>query len=316
MLFFGPWPCKNSHMDRDLDWDDLKAFLAVMRAGRLTAAARAMRIDHSTLSRRIKRLEAALQTRLFDRMTGGYRPTAAGEQLLREAEAVESLTIAMQSRLSDQTAQLAGAVRIAGPEGFGTYFLAPRFGRLTAEHPGIEVEMIAKPGVISLSRREAEMAVTNICPQRGPLHASKLTDYELGVYASSSYLARHPKIRNQRDLAKHDFIGYIDDMLPTAAHDYLREVDKSIAPKVRISNILTQLAATRGGVGLCVLPCFMCASHPDLIRLLPTELRIIRSYWLVVHSDLRQLPRVRVAADFITEAVRAERNLFLPGNAD
>lgn len=303
-------------MNRDLDWDDLKAFLAVMRAGRLTAAAKSMRIDHSTLSRRIHRLEKALQTRLFDRLTGGYRPTAAGEQLLREAEAVESLTIGIQSRLSDGASQLTGAVRIAGPEGFGTYFLAPRLGRFTADHPGIEIELIAKPGVVSLSRREAEMAVTNICPQKGPLHASKLMDYELGVYASSAYLSHHPEIRQPRDLAGHDFIGYIEDMLPTAAHDYLQEVAKSITPKVRISNILTQLGAAGGGVGLCVLPCFMCASQPDLIRLLPSEIRIIRSYWLVIHSDLRRLPRVRAAADFITDAVRAERDLFLPDQAD
>jgi DNA-binding transcriptional LysR family regulator len=302
-------------MNRDMDWDDLKAFLAVMRAGRLTAAARAMRIDHSTLSRRIHRLEEALQTRLFDRLTGGYRPTAAGEQLLQEAEAVESLTIGMQSRLGDGASQLAGAVRIAGPEGFGTYFLAPRFGQFTADHPAIEIELIAKPGVVSLSRREAEMAVTNICPQKGPLHASKLTDYELGVYASAAYLSRHPEIRQPRDLAGHDFIGYIEDMLPTAAHDYLQEVGKSITPRVRISNILTQLGAAAGGVGLCVLPCFICASQPDLVRLLPTEIRIIRSYWLVIHSDLRQLPRVRAAAAFIADAVRAERDLFLPGQA-
>lgn len=316
MLFFQPGPCKNSHMNRDFDWDDLKAFLAVMRAGRLTAAARAMRVDHSTLSRRIHRLEAVLQARLFDRLTGGYRPTAAGEQLLREAEAIESLTIGMQSRLADRTSQLTGAVRIAGPEGFGTHFLAPRLGRLAADHPGIEIELIANPRVVSLSKREAEMAVTNICPQKGPLHAAKLTDYELGVYASAAYLSRHPEIGNKRELARHDFVGYIEDMLPTAAHDYLQEVGKSIVPRVRISNILTQLAAARGGVGLCVLPCFMCASRPDLIRVLPAEIRIVRSYWLVIHSDLRQLPRVRAAADFITEAVRVERGLFLPGDAD
>jgi DNA-binding transcriptional LysR family regulator len=297
-------------MNQEFDWNDLKAFLAVMRTGRLTAAAKLMKIDHSTLGRRIVRLEEALQTRLFDRLTVGYRPTAAGEQLLRETEDIESLTIGLQSRLTNMTSELAGAVRVAAPEGFGTFFLASRIGQLTSTHPKIEFELIAGPSVVSLSKREADMAVTNICPQKGRLHALKLTDYELGIYASPSYLSNSPNIQNKRNLLNHNFIGYMEDMLPTAEHAYLNEINKSIVPNVRISNVFTQLAATQGGVGLCVLPCFMCASQPDLIRILPSDIRIFRSYWLVIHSDLRELPRVRATADFIIDSVRNNSQLF------
>jgi DNA-binding transcriptional LysR family regulator len=310
MLLIAVRLCNYSHMNQEFDWNDLKAFLAVMRTGRLTAAAKLMKIDHSTLGRRIVRLEEALQTRLFDRLTVGYRPTAAGEQLLRETEDIESLTIGLQSRLTNMTSELAGAVRVAAPEGFGTFFLASRIGQLTSTHPKIEFELIAGPSVVSLSKREADMAVTNICPQKGRLHALKLTDYELGIYASPSYLSNSPNIQNKRNLLNHNFIGYMEDMLPTAEHAYLNEINKSIVPNVRISNVFTQLAATQGGVGLCVLPCFMCASQPDLIRILPSDIRIFRSYWLVIHSDLRELPRVRATADFIIDSVRNNSQLF------
>jgi DNA-binding transcriptional LysR family regulator len=310
MLLIATPLCNYSHMNQEFDWNDLKAFLAVMRTGRLTAAAKLMKIDHSTLGRRIVRLEEALQTRLFDRLTVGYRPTAAGEQLLRETENIESLTIGLQSRLTNMTSELAGAVRVAAPEGFSTFFLASRIGQLTSTHPKIEFELIAGPSVVSLSKREADMAVTNICPQKGRLQALKLTDYELGIYASPSYLSNSPKIQNKRNLLNHNFIGYMEDMLPTAEHAYLNEINKAIVPNVRISNVFTQLAATQGGVGLCVLPCFMCASQPNLIRILPSDIRIFRSYWLVIHSDLRELPRVRATADFIIDSVRNSSQLF------
>jgi DNA-binding transcriptional LysR family regulator len=310
MLLIAAQLCNYSHMNQEFDWNDLKAFLAVMRTGRLTAAAKLMKIDHSTLGRRIVRLEEALQTRLFDRLTVGYRPTAAGEQLLRETENIESLTIGLQSRLTNMTSELAGAVRVAAPEGFSTFFLASRIGQLTSTHPKIEFELIAGPSVVSLSKREADMAVTNICPQKGRLHALKLTDYELGIYASPSYLSNSPKIQNKRDLLNHNFIGYMEDMLPTAEHAYLNEINKAIVPNVRISNVFTQLAATQGGVGLCVLPYFMCASQPNLVRILPSDIRIFRSYWLVIHSDLRELPRVRATADFIIDSVRNDSQLF------
>lgn len=299
-------------MARDFDWNDLRSFLAVMRAGRLTVAAQAMGIDHTTLGRQVARLEEVLQTRLFERRPMGYVPTPAAERLLADAEAMETLVIGLRARMTDQVHGLTGAVRIGAPEGFGTSFLAPRIGYLALTHPGLEIELIANPRVVSLSKREADIAVTNYCPEEGRLHAVKLTDYELGIYASREYLLSHPAIRDRADLVDHTFIGYIGDLLPTSAHAYLPEVGRTISPRLRISNILTQRAVTEGGAGICVLPHFMCANRPELVRLLGEEIRIVREFWLIIHSDMRDLARVRTAVDFIVDAVHQERRLFLP----
>lgn len=303
-------------MSDPFDWNDLKAFLAVMRTGRLTVAAKSLRVEHSTLSRRINRLEHALDVKLFERMPAGYQPSSAAEDLVKQAETIESLMIGIQSRFTDQASELTGAVRIAGPEGFGTTYLASRLRRLNEIHPNLEIELIANPRVVSLPKREAEMAITNIRPQKGSLHAFKLTDYELGVYAAREYLSSRPAIVKKAQFDDHPFIGYIDDLLPTPAHDYLNEIGKSIEPRIRLSNILTQLAAAKGALGLCVLPCFMCREVPELVRVLGDEIKIHRSYWLVIHSDLRKIARIRAAADFIADTVCAERNLFLPGHKD
>ncbi len=313
MLFFVHLLCKKSHMKQNFDWNDLQAFLAVMRTGKLTAAARLLQVDHTTLGRRISRLEDALKVRLFDRLTVGYRPTAAAEDLLADAEAIESLSAGIYARFTDQVSELTGTIRIAGPEGFGTFFLGPHLDQFQSAYPNLQLELIANPRVVSLSKREAEMAITNIRPTRGSLHAVKLTDYELGVYGSPKYLKKASPIKQKSDLEAHKFIGYIDDMLPTPTHDYLDEISKSIIPDVRISNILTQMAAAKGGAGLCVLPCFMASGQTDLQRLALDDMKITRTYWLVIQSDARQLARVRATADFIINRVQEGRRTFLPG---
>lgn len=300
---------------RDLDWNDLQAFLAVVRAGRLTAAAQAMRVDHSTLSRRITGLEAALKTRLFERRPAGYVPTAAGERLVAEAEAVESILIGMRAKLTDQVLGLAGSVRIGTPEGFGTYFLTPQMIHFCARHRELQVELVANPRTVSLSKREADIGIMMARPEEGRLHATRLTDYEMGLYASRHYLARHAPIASRADIRQHAFIGYIDDLLPTAAHGYVAELDKALNPQMRMSNIITQLVAAASGGGLCMLPCFMAGTSADLVRLLPEEIAITRSYWLVIHSDVRELARVRAVIDFIAETVAEHRRLFLPSGA-
>jgi DNA-binding transcriptional LysR family regulator len=297
---------------KEFDWNDLRAFLAVVRTGRLTAAALQLGIEHSTLSRRIKGLENALQARLFDRRPSGYVLTEAGEKLIVEAEAVESLTIKISSKIAEPHAKMAGSVRIATPEGFGTYFLARHLPRLTRQHSALQVELIANPSGVSLTKREADVAVTNSRPETGRLRARKLCDYELGLYASAEYLANRPTPAKLADVEGADIIGYMTDLLPTPAHNYLREIFGERDPDLRISNVLTQTSATLAGYGYCVLPCFMASEHRELVRVLPQQVRVMRAYWLVMHSELRAPARARATTEFLHDAVQRDRHLFMP----
>jgi DNA-binding transcriptional LysR family regulator len=299
----------------EFNWNDLGAFLAVVRDGRLTTAAKRLKVDHSTLSRRIIALETALQTRLFERHPTGYVLTTAGERLVVEAEAIETRALSIRARVSDRTLDLTGAVRIGTPEGFGTYFLAGQIGAIAQRYPALEIEINANTRAVSLSKREADIAILMSRPDEGRVHARKLTDYQLGLYAAQDLLARTGPVASLDDLADHRIIGYIDDLLPTPQHNYLQAIPGRIEPQVRASNVITQFTMALAGAGLCILPCFMADREPRLVRLLPADICITRTYWLVVHSDTREVGRVRAVSEFIAAAALQARATFMPGAA-
>jgi DNA-binding transcriptional LysR family regulator len=295
----------------EFDWDNLKTFLAVARTGRLTAAAARLGADHATVSRRVGALESALKARLFERSPSGYALTQQGERLLATAEAVESLTLTAQAEVGGSDLSVAGTVRIGAPEGFGSYFLAPRLARLAELHPELEVELVAIPGVLSLSKREADLAVALSRPREGRLLTRKLTDYGLGLYGAPAYLAAHPPLMTRADMSRHRFVGYIEDLLYAPELDYMDAPDAEIAVRLRSSNLIAQLRATLAGAGLCVLPHFIAEQEPGLQRVLPEQVGLQREFWLLTHADLKAVARVRAVADFIAEEVRAARRSLL-----
>ena len=300
----------------DFEWSDLRFFLAVARAGRLTAAAARLGVEHSTVSRRLGALEATLGAKLFDRQPQGYALTAAGERLMAAAEGMESLALSAQGTIAGADLGVAGTVRIGAPDGFGTFFLAPRIAALAQMHPDLDIQLLAMPRVFSLSKREADLAISLSRPKEGRLAARKLTDYRLRLYAARAYLDRHGPIESRSALSRQAFVGYVDDLIYTPELDYAPLVGKDLRVKVKSSSLVAQLTATRGGAGVCVLPCFMgdlfAGEGADaLVPVLQHEVSITRTFWLISHTDMRDLARIRVAADFIAAEVHKARAMFL-----
>ncbi|HLZ66881.1 MAG TPA: LysR family transcriptional regulator [Aliidongia sp.] len=294
------------------DWDHLRYFLAVARTGRLTAAATRLRQDHTTVSRRIAALERALSTPLFERSPQGYSLTAAGRRLMVTAETMERTALAAHTEIQGDGPLISGTVRIGAPDGFGSYFLAPRIGALCRDHPELRPELVAMPRVFSLSKREADIAIGLSRPTEGRLYARKLADYRLGLYATPAYLAGHPPIEAPDDLKQQRLIGYAEDFIFSPELDYLPLIAPGVVPQFRSSNLIAQMQATLAGTGLCVLPHFMATGQPGLVPVLPA-VSIVRTFWLITHADLHDLPRIRATSDFIAREARAARELFLPG---
>lgn len=293
-----------------MDWDDLRYFLAVARTGRLTAAARRLGADHATVSRRVAALEGALQARLFERSPRGYALTEAGERLVARAEEMESAAQRMQNEIAGEKLSLGGAVRIGAPDGFGSFFLAPRLPALGARHPDLELQLVATPRIFSLSKREADIAVGLARPTEGRLAARKLIDYRLHLYAAERYLAEAGPIRSPDDLKRCRIIGYIPDLIYAEELDYLPGVGADLKPAFESSNLVAQYRAAQAGAGLCILPDFMAREDPSLKPVLPEEIGLTRTFWLILHADLRDVLRIRTVADFIVEAVEKERGVF------
>lgn len=296
-----------------MDWDHARVFLAVARAGQLLAAARRLDVDHATVSRRIAALETALGTRLLERRPTGCVLTPAGERFLEVAERIESEWLRAQAQFADGAVEMTGAVRVGAPDGFGTYFLASRLGKLAERHPGLTLQLAPLPRAFSLTRREADIAVTLERPQEGRLTARKLVDYTLGFYAARAYLDRRAAPQSLDDLVSHTLVTYVQDLLFSPVLVFA-DIYGPRFRRFECASALAQGEAVRAGAGIGVLHDYVAAQDADLVRVLP-QTSYERSYWLVTHADARDLLRVRAVADFIVEEVNAARALFRRADA-
>ena len=291
-----------------MNWDDTRIFLAVARSGQILGAAKSLGLNHATVARRLSALEGALDSKLFTRKTNGTELSGAGERFLVHAERMESAMLAA-SESAGADSLIEGTVRVGAPDGFGVAFLAPRLGLLAEKHRGLRIELVPVPRSFSLSRREADIAVTLERPREGRLVARKLTDYRLGLYAAASYLAAHGKPQTLPDLAVHRLVGYVEDLLYTASLDYTAEFLKGWRSSVAVSSAMGQTEAVRAGAGIGILHAFMARRDAGLVPVLP-EHTLTRSYWTVVHEDLRSVRRVSAVAEFLADIVSQDHAIF------
>lgn len=293
-----------------MNWDDVRIYLAVARAGQILGAARRLELNHATVSRRVAALEDALKAKLFRRTTTGSELTPAGERFLAVAERMEADMLAARAEIAEDDADISGTVRIGAPDGFGVAYLAPRLGELTARHRELVVQLVPVPRSFSLSRREADIAITVDRPTEGRLVASKLVDYTLGLYASRTYAEANGLPSSRNDLRNHRLVGYVPDLVINPVLDYAAEFSPDWSPGFMISSALGQAEAIRAGAGIGIVHTFVARSMPDLVPV--TAIRPIRrAYWLVYHESVRPLRRVQAVASFIAQAVERERGLFV-----
>ncbi|MCO5071416.1 MAG: LysR family transcriptional regulator [Rhizobiaceae bacterium] len=298
-----------------MNWDDVRIFLAVARAGQILGAARRLDLNHATVSRRAAGLEEAFGTKLFRRTTSGSELTPAGERFLAIAERIEAEMLGARSEVAGEGETVSGTVRIGAPDGFGVAFLAPRLGRLAELHPDLTVQLVPVPRSFSLSRREADLAITTERPTEGRLVAAKLVDYTLGLYASRAYADAHGLPQSRQELSRHRLVGYVPDLVINPSLDYAAEFAPDWNARFAISSALGQTAAVRAGAGIGILHAFIARSMPDLVPVTSIP-PIRRAYWLVYHESMRGLSRIAAVTDFISKAVENEKTLFGAGSAD
>jgi DNA-binding transcriptional LysR family regulator len=300
-------------MKSEMDWNDLRYFLAAARLGRLSPAARRLQVEHSTVSRRIDGLERAMGTRLFERHRDGLILTEAGHTLLPMAEQVEATVAVLSEALSGQDLSIRGEVRLGTPEGLAVCFLTPKLKPLLDDYPNLTVELLALPRLANLASREADLAITLEPPRRGPYVVARWTDYSYFLYGSRDYLDQHGPITTRADLARHPFVAYIDDYLLIPELRFLEKLcDK---PNLRFSStsMLAHKEAVLAGVGLAVLTPYISGNDPRLIKVLPDEAQFQHTFWLAAHADRLRLKRVRLVWDYLMELITTHRPLFLGG---
>jgi DNA-binding transcriptional LysR family regulator len=287
-----------------LDWDNLRIFLALARGKGLTDAAKKLGIDHTTVLRRMKRLEAEVGSQLFERSTLGYLLTPQGQRLAEYVERIEQQVHEITDDLGGLNRTLAGQVRLGATEGFGSTILAPQLAHFCRLHPNITVDILTVPRFVNLPKREADLAVIIDRPQTGSYVVTRMSEYRLKLYATAGYLERSAPIRRLADLDSHAFITYLEDLLLSDELRYMDRIAPNAARKIQSSSVIAQYMAVQRGVGLAILPCFLAQQCDDLVPVLDDEIDLVRSFWLVSPTELRHTARVAALWDYLLEVGR------------
>ncbi|MGY6498545.1 MAG: LysR family transcriptional regulator [Microcella sp.] len=295
----------------ELSADDLRVLLAVARLGRLTAAADLLGIDHTTVRRRLDRLEAALGARLLDRGVDGWQLTSLGRDVVERAATLDDV-LDQVAAIADGDHAVRGTVRVAAPDGFGSLVVAPALAGVRSEHPGISVELVTSTRPLSLRGSGFDLAVTIGQAAGARVTAEPLTDYALRLYASADYLAAHRTIRSAADLAGHELIFYVDALLTVHELD-LAPVLGGMRTGFASTNVFAQLEAVRAGAGIGLLHAFMAEGDPSLVPVLPGEVEFRLRFTLSSRPESPAVGAVAIVRDALFRAVDERRAELLPG---
>jgi DNA-binding transcriptional LysR family regulator len=289
----------------DLQWDDMKIFLAVARTESLSGAGRLLKVDPATVGRRIARLEEGLGAPLFAKSPQGYAMTDAGQRLMSHAERAEAAMGSAVEELAGQAGALSGQIRIGAPDGCANFLLPQVCAAIVAENPDLEVQIVALPRVFNLSKREADMAIGVSPPAAGRLTVQKITDYKLHLAASRRYLRRHPAIKTLEDLKDHRIVGYIPDMIFDKELDYLTGIGVERV-QLASNSVSVQFNWIRQGGGVGIVHDFAIPSAKGLVKILPDQISLTRSFYLIRHADDRRMDRLNRLALALAEGLKRE----------
>ena len=287
------------------NWDDLRIFLAVAQAGSLTIAAQVLKIDPATVSRRIARLEMAHTTPLFSKSPKGYELTEAGHGLVAHVDAAQSSFSAGLGALRGDGEGLMGQIRIGAPDGCANFLLPQVCGQITKDYPELDIQIVALPRVLNLTRREADMAIGVSQPTAGRLIVQKIADYRLHLAASVGLWDKFKEPKTLNDLRGLPTVGYVQDMIFDKELDYLEPLGLRRV-QLASNSISVQMNLLRQGAGVGIVHDFALPFAPELRRILIDQLSLTRSFFLIRSADDRLNRRLNLFAEVLLSGIRTE----------
>jgi DNA-binding transcriptional LysR family regulator len=282
-----------------MNWDDARVFLAVCRESTLRGAARMLGVDQATVGRRIAALEKSLSATLFLRTSEGYALTAVGEAALHCVEKMEHSALELERRIQGLDDRLTGLVRVSTTDSLAIDFLIPAIARLHEQHPEVRVQLDASTQILSLAKREADIAVRNTRPDNPDLIARRIARWSVGLFAAQSYVDRHGVPEPGSAFEGHDLVVYQPYL---QGHKEMTLVSEPLGRGRIVASLSSSLLVRRSiaaGIGLGEIPLYM-GERDGLVRLWPERTRPVPyDIWLVTHADLRHTARVRAVIDEI-----------------
>ncbi len=286
------------------NWDDIICFLEVARARNLVRAGQKLKVDHTTVGRRVRELERCLNTTLFKRSKSGFSLTEAGLRLMQYAEGMENNANAIIETVVG-TADAAGAVRVASMEGIGSMYLTICMAEFQKAHPSIQVELITDTRLLDMTRREADVFISFFKPKGRRLLVKKIGEFRVFLYASSDYIEKHERPSDLKDLDSHNFIDFIDEHIHIKENRWLSDILRPPHVVFRSTSLVSQYMAASNGVGIAMLPSFVAAQNDDLRPILPNYFSV-RDIWISVHEDMLHIGRIKAVLRFLEKRIAAD----------
>jgi DNA-binding transcriptional LysR family regulator len=283
-----------------VDWDGLQVFLAVARSGRVSAAARRLGVEHTTVARRIAALEKTLGVSLFYRTSRGYLLTPEGQHVVSTAEAMERAALVVEARARETSGPPAGRVRVAMPPEYGSHWLAPKLAAFRALYPQIELQILVGTRQRDLSRGEAELAIQPPRPTQTGMVAVRLARAAVGLYASKRLIGgRRLRIRTLADVRDLPLFTYTAPFQVLQNARWFQPILGSGSIALQSNSTHALLAAARAGAGIAVLPRFVAREHDELVPV--SDDVASHDILLITHPEVRRDPKVRATADFLKQ---------------
>jgi DNA-binding transcriptional LysR family regulator len=280
----------------DTNWSDLQTFLQVQARGSVSAAARALGVNHSTVLRRLDSLEQALALRLFERLPSGYVATAAGEQLAAQLAGVQEQVESATRRLAGSDLEIAGTIRLTSTDTLFRSVLMPGLREFQGLHPRLQLQLVMNNSFMSLSKREADIAV------RGSLHppehlvGRRAGSIQTAPYAARAYLENHAQPARWQD---HRWIGPDESLAHLEQAKWLAANIDDARVAVRIDSLAGMLDCALQGMGAAMLLCPLADQHPGLVRLAEPLPELDTPVWILTHPDLKKLARIKALTTFL-----------------
>lgn len=293
-----------------MEWDDLRYVLAVATAGSLAGAARKLKVNHTTVLRRIAAVEERMGLRLFERLSTGYVLTAGGEELIGAARSIDDTVTALERRLAGRDLRLSGTVRVTTTDTLMASVLPEILAEFRAQYPGIQIEIAVSNVMFNLTKRDADVAIRPAPNPPESLIGRRVSRIAFGLYGAKGYLRRRKDVA----LADHAWIGPDDSLANSSVARWMRTKVPDSEVVLRADSLLAMRQAADAGLGVAALPCYLGDIAPGLVCIRRPIAEMETALWVLTHEDLRRTARVRAFTEFAATAL-SRRKALLEGAA-
>ena len=284
-----------------MDWNDLRYFLEVSRAGTTLGASRKLRVSQSTVARRIAALEEALGVQLFEKLQSGYVLTDAGSALLPSAEQAETSIKGFAATAEANRRELSGVVKLATNETFAAHFLMQALKEFRNTYPKVRLEVVTGDRFHDLGKGEADIAVrAGNRPDQNELVGKRVATDIWSLYCSRDYAAAHGVPANESELKGHSFITIDPAVFSGPTMDWVAAHIPDDAVVLRQNSIAGLVTGIQSGFGISLMSDFLFEGRSDVVKCFTPEISEPAEVWLVTHERLRHLPRIRAVMDFMS----------------